>query len=972
MLLDRLQIQAFRGIRQNIDLSLDAPITVLLAANGTAKTSVCDAAEWLLTGRVRRLQPGLIAADTVRNLYSVDLPTRVVAAAHWRGHSKEIERSEPGSIRIPNANGAARRPSTTAKFLEQLTPEYVGQTSRSRNVEESRAEWLRAVRFFASDSLTLLLDDSEDAERVRNIAFAQLLGVGPVGRRIEGLRGVRLQIDSPRAALTSVQEKIFHLELKLQAEQSAASEPYFARADALLREVAAALSTALPDILTRRREAALSLREWTATARRAQETNRALFAKVQASLPAYEAARTIWHRWQQEDRPARSRQAQDNLKQRETLQKELRELGKAGSELTDRLGVTNILLGQTQAALAHTQREIASGESLGRMAIGETRAARQTAARAVQAAEVQWEKWKRFADEFPKALRGFHQFDLLEKQRLALSQAIPSAEDQESVERRLREATLSLKELRAQLQASNDRWQHWGAEVRAQTAFWRNQSWCPLCGHDHGGSQALHIAIEDVLARQPAANQEKADRLAQLETVIAESRTAAATIDERRKQLANTEKMAAAFKAEHARFVKLAEGLGFTAEIFPQPDAMHLVLQGLKKQEENVANARQAADRAAAEVDLVEMLHHGLRETTQDLRTALPNQAATPDLPADPSLAERAREAESLLRVGQAQIETLRAGYEQSVRTGQALREKLSVLERTFAEQEAANAPLARQAAEAGKNVESIEESWRHLSAEPLNAAALDRLSEQMTQRADELARREDQLKQAEQHLDLAEQATREEAARSQAGQALIAGRREQAALLRIDLLRTKLDSAIEESEQQLSHLLSTQIRPLLRSISSFYLRTQGNPFIDRIGVDDDSNNNVLRWLGQLDGARPLKAFEMSQGQRQDLALAIFLARARRERGTFILDEPLAHLDDLNRVAFFDTLRAMVAQSAGQAQPLRLVITTASWSLARHLKAKFQNVRGPNNVPMLRVLELLGDPRSAVEVRQST
>jgi predicted ATP-binding protein involved in virulence len=38
MLLDRLQIQAFRGIRNAIDLHLDAPITILLASNGTAKT----------------------------------------------------------------------------------------------------------------------------------------------------------------------------------------------------------------------------------------------------------------------------------------------------------------------------------------------------------------------------------------------------------------------------------------------------------------------------------------------------------------------------------------------------------------------------------------------------------------------------------------------------------------------------------------------------------------------------------------------------------------------------------------------------------------------------------------------------------------------------------------------------------------------------------------------------------------------
>ena len=40
MLLDRLNVEAFRGIRNSLEIPLDASITVLLAANGTAKTSI--------------------------------------------------------------------------------------------------------------------------------------------------------------------------------------------------------------------------------------------------------------------------------------------------------------------------------------------------------------------------------------------------------------------------------------------------------------------------------------------------------------------------------------------------------------------------------------------------------------------------------------------------------------------------------------------------------------------------------------------------------------------------------------------------------------------------------------------------------------------------------------------------------------------------------------------------------------------
>jgi exonuclease SbcC len=233
--------------------------------------------------------------------------------------------------------------------------------------------------------------------------------------------------------------------------------------------------------------------------------------------------------------------------------------------------------------------------------------------------------------------------------------------------------------------------------------------------------------------------------------------------------------------------------------------------------------------------------------------------------------------------------------------------------------------------------------------------------------RREELREQLSRLTQADQNLSLAEQAMREEAERSEASKSIAALRTEHAALLRIDLLRTKLGAAIEQEEQRLNQLMSTQIRPLLRSISSFYVRTQGVPFVDSIGVDP--TRNVLRWLGQLADAKALSAVEMSQGQRQDLALSIFLARARREQGTFILDEPLAHLDDLNRVAFFDTLRAMVAETKTQAQPFRLVITTASWSLVRHLRAKFLHVRQPGGTSALRILELVGNPRNGIEVR---
>jgi exonuclease SbcC len=300
------------------------------------------------------------------------------------------------------------------------------------------------------------------------------------------------------------------------------------------------------------------------------------------------------------------------------------------------------------------------------------------------------------------------------------------------------------------------------------------------------------------------------------------------------------------------------------------------------------------------------------------------------------------------------------------------MRAKLAKLDATLQQQQEVLQPLAKNAEQEKRFIDDVEESWRAISGEPLESTSLAAAAAFQQQRSQQLREQADRLKQAEQHLNLAEQAMHIETDQSEASKAIATNRAEHAALLRVDLLRTKLDSAIDEAEKHLNRLLSTQIRPLLCAISSLYLRTQGNPFIDSIGVDDSSTRNVLRWLGKLADAQPLSTVEMSQGQRQDLALSIFLARARRERGTFILDEPLAHLDDLNRVAFFDTLRAMVAETGTHSQPFRLVITTASWSLVRHLRAKFLHLREVDGNRALRVIELVGDPRSGIEVLNPT
>ena len=53
--MERIRLTAFRGVPGELQLDFTSPLTIIYAPNGTGKSSVIDAAEWLLTGEVKRL-----------------------------------------------------------------------------------------------------------------------------------------------------------------------------------------------------------------------------------------------------------------------------------------------------------------------------------------------------------------------------------------------------------------------------------------------------------------------------------------------------------------------------------------------------------------------------------------------------------------------------------------------------------------------------------------------------------------------------------------------------------------------------------------------------------------------------------------------------------------------------------------------------------------------------------------------------
>ncbi len=49
-----VEIRNFRGVPDTLYIPLDAPLTIIHAANGTGKSTICYALEWLLTSKVDR------------------------------------------------------------------------------------------------------------------------------------------------------------------------------------------------------------------------------------------------------------------------------------------------------------------------------------------------------------------------------------------------------------------------------------------------------------------------------------------------------------------------------------------------------------------------------------------------------------------------------------------------------------------------------------------------------------------------------------------------------------------------------------------------------------------------------------------------------------------------------------------------------------------------------------------------------
>ena len=226
MLIDKLNIQKFRGISGLLSLDLSAPLTVIYAPNGTGKTSICDAIEWLLCGSIGRLN--LLDKAEVRCRFGDEQLETFAEAVIPHNH-------KPFTIKriLTNSNSqlywkdklSDYKQSTDQNLLRQIVTALPPGGTSSR----AKADWVRSTRFLESESLSLLIDNDKDSNDTRKLIFSNLFGVSELQKSENSLGKILRKLPAERTIereISKANEKISEYKKLIEKYTSEKSDIY--------------------------------------------------------------------------------------------------------------------------------------------------------------------------------------------------------------------------------------------------------------------------------------------------------------------------------------------------------------------------------------------------------------------------------------------------------------------------------------------------------------------------------------------------------------------------------------------------------------------------------------------------------------------------------------------------------------------------------------------------------------------------
>lgn len=942
--LSSLSVAHFRGINDSVKFDFSAPLTLVFAPNGTGKTTMCEATEWLLTGQVERLKEGKsFDARVLRSKFTEETDFPVTAAdLHIDGQRRFVARLADGaqSPAVFGNDVASATDYRPHELLALLAPAAAANEAHHLTAINLRQRWLKGTRFLGAESLAALVDTDDETIERRTQVFADLLGI-------------RHLLDAERQCekyATELSTRLRSL-TQLIARQSAEAD---------------ALETALAGEETDGPARTISARSEAKAAVALLASNELRQSQEQANFDDLLEALTAVQRRQSHALDARTRAAQRvevRWSTRSSLEYAVDEGAVLEARLTQSLADIEQKTSEAAARVAErsSQRDAVSNAARAFAAAKDRLSHLSAVLLAVLldtgALDGRPQSLAALSERYPQSLWTASAREQYRSDLAALEAALVQAADQ--IERlRVLDADLAAarsrpvsEEALAVLRSDVAE-----ADARARTAVTIldgtadpvarlqaaardlllhdhgiDAAKCPTCSHDWGDAVRLRSAIAATLSVAPE---------------FVEAARAAATVASDAARAARG-RLDAALSAQAQVATLEKEHAGLVAA----DDARHRAIERLG-----------LAEGAAPETVKAARLHLDVADALAELIAA--RDSLSPTLPGDLLLAPDAQVSDLLHqldatfsardRVIQLQLADLAKGIETATQERDQLRASYAATQQALRESREA---LQRKSSELATLRMACEEA----------APGVDWSDTTLTTLKTELAAEAQRLSRAEGHIEAARAAWAAESRHA-----------------RLKELRQAIQPSLDRKKRMSDRIAAAnraravfydayttmsrkQVQDLSRVVNPLFARMHANRVFDRINLGEDSD--FLHWLADAGGQQLDPGTDFSQGQRQDLALALFLARARSLGGTFFLDEPIIHLDDLNRVGLLDILRATVLENS---RALNLVITTSSRALARHLIEKFAGIdlveTPAGKVHPLKVLELDGNGRSGIRL----
>nr|WP_315492819.1 AAA family ATPase [uncultured Pseudomonas sp.] len=896
-----VEIRNFRGVPDFLQIPLNAPLTIIHAANGTGKSTICYALEWLLTNKVD------------------DLPTTTDFSCQWglgetsvsadceiNGELYHLERVN-GKASIKKHGERRKKQIKDAALLEMLTPSSVLGSS-TKATTKARRDWLRNCRWLYANSLALLVDNSKS--ELRQQIFADILGLGHLASTLSNLKEYRGDLPRVHGLETKLQNliaEIHALEEKLKASQSGREQVAF-KLSTILEGFPGTPVTGnlLDDFKTAQLEVAKLLQ---AAQRQKNILSELLegWSGYESSLQQLESSRSSLANITQTSTTLTNdhRRLAEQLATVETN----RAQGKIGVDWarknTDALKAWEAITSEPAFALAFPQTDL-SFQLLEQNFV-----------------EYAWDsdKQQRWLNSIEYLIsNGDVLLDLLKVKRDLSSNIVQPPVNMVELSKSADEA----KQARITAQGEFDALSNVINRLRAlghEAAHSLTSGHCPLCDHDWKSADALRgqLSTANLTPELQTASRKLVDAQSNEQLWVT-------TVHNANLQQSSFENYTARVKSANDKLKHIEERTSYLS-IMGKPDFSDSDINDFPHLLARIKCAIGAKKIA-------------------EVMTQVEDFFQIPSSPnANTGIAEARQMLERYTQHFQQQLDS--ASSEQPS-LARSVMEKLESIQAKTREAHQVNSSIAA----ISQVVNRFQSQWNEVIgilpiSKDLHTATHANVEVEL-RRAEGY---ESELRECQISLNIDSDSER-----------LIRLQREKSVVA--EKLQTGLshilvaDNAITQYGDHVRNATVSSLAPLLVPATELFSRMHANEVYHQLSV----SGNDLNWMVFAEGHEaPLEAEEkLSQGQRQDLALSLYLARAKNTGGSFLLDEPIAHLDDLNRVAMLDIFR-LVATSMPN---MNLILTTASDSLARHLAQKFSSLP---DVHLLNTIYLEGNPRTGVK-----